>query len=66
MPNEIASGKHGAVQSETGWVRLVVSFPGLVDRYDRDDLQAPLDSLFRKSQPVTAVEKDMSPVLSAT
>jgi hypothetical protein len=51
--------------AEAGWIRSIVSLPGLVDRYDPGDLQALLDSLLCRRQFVTAVEKDMSPVLSA-
>ena len=48
-----------------GWLRPIISLPGLADRYDPHELESLLDSLFRRTQPVVEVAKDMSPILSA-
>ena len=51
--------------TEAGWLRSVVSLPGLAERYDPRDLEALLGGLLRRSRPVAEVGDDMSPVLSA-
>ena len=51
--------------SERGWVAPIVSFPGLIERYDLGDLQALLGDMFRRSVHVTEVEKDMASLFSA-
>ena len=51
--------------TEAGWLRLVVSLPGLAERYDPRDLEAVLEGLLRQSRLIAEVGDDMSPVLSA-
>lgn len=48
-----------------GWIQLVVSLRGLVDRYDPDDLAGFLNSLFASAQPLTRIDPDMAPIMAA-